>query len=83
MTGVSAGNLEAAHLAAFGFVKRYVTVPVERRCDLVVTHGGRVAINHYQSVKAGSAGLCANWSAATPVYSRYSGLPLIILTLRQ
>ena len=59
MTGVFAGDLEAAHLQAYRFLKAYVTVPVEESYDIVVSHGGHVGINHYQSVKAGLAALPA------------------------
>jgi lactate racemase len=51
-TGVFAGDLEAAHDAAGALVKEYVSVPVEREYDIVLTHGGYVGRNHYQAVKA-------------------------------
>ncbi|MBN1836263.1 MAG: DUF2088 domain-containing protein [Spirochaetales bacterium] len=54
-TGVFAGELEQAHLAAFDFLKSYVSIPLEGRYDLVITHGGAVSVNHYQAVKAALA----------------------------
>jgi len=51
-TGVFAGDFEAAHDAAGALVREYVSVPVEREYDIVLTHGGYVGRNHYQAVKA-------------------------------
>jgi nickel-dependent lactate racemase len=59
MTGVFAGELEQAHLAAFDFLKSYVSVPFSGQYDLVITHGGAVSVNHYQAVKAALAALPA------------------------
>lgn len=59
LTGVFAGGLEAAHLAAFRFMKGYVAVPLEREFDIVLTHGGYCGRNHYQSVKAACAAIPA------------------------
>ncbi|UCB44567.1 MAG: DUF2088 domain-containing protein [Spirochaetota bacterium] len=50
--GVYSGDLEAAHLKAVDKVKEYAVIPVEEEYDIVLTHGGRVAINHYQAAKA-------------------------------
>ena len=58
-TGVFAGGLERAHLAAFEFLKTYVSIPVQAQYDLVITHGGAVSVNHYQAVKAALAALRA------------------------
>ncbi len=51
-TGIFAGELVAAHQAASALVQDYVSVPVEREYDIVITHGGYVGRNHYQAVKA-------------------------------
>jgi lactate racemase len=51
-TGIFAGELTAAHEAAVALVRDYVSVPVEREYDIVITHGGYVGRNHYQAVKA-------------------------------
>ncbi len=51
-TGIFAGELVAAHQAAAALVRDYVSVPVEREYDIVITHGGYVGRNHYQAVKA-------------------------------
>ena len=53
MTGVFAGDMEHAHLEAFHKLKAYAGIPVDRKYDLVVTHGGFVGINHYQAAKGG------------------------------
>ena len=52
ITGVFAGNLETAHLAAYEAMKEFVRIPIEEPYDLVVTHAGYVGRDHYQSVKA-------------------------------
>lgn len=51
-TGIFAGELEAAHRAACALVRDYVSIPLEREYDIVLTHGGYVGQNHYQAVKA-------------------------------
>lgn len=58
-TGVFCGDLEAAHAAAVGHLRAHVGIPVEKPYDLVVTHGGFFAQNHYQAAKAGVAALGA------------------------
>ena len=52
LTGVFAGNIEAAHKAATDMVQHYVSVPLEHEYDIVLTHGGYVGRDHYQAVKA-------------------------------
>jgi nickel-dependent lactate racemase len=52
LTGVFAGDLEAAHAAAGDLIRETVSVPVEQEYDIVLTHGGYVGRNHYQAVKA-------------------------------
>ena len=52
LTGVFAGDLEAAHRRAYQKVKEYVSIPIQKEYDIVITHGGFVGINHYQTAKA-------------------------------
>jgi|GEM_PF-65885 len=52
LTGVYAGDLEEAHIAATKRLAEYVSIPVDREYDIVVTHAGFVGINHYQAAKA-------------------------------
>ena len=52
MTGVFAGHLEEAHLAAYRHMKGYTAIPVDQEYDIVLTHGGYVGRNHYQTAKA-------------------------------
>ena len=52
LTGVFAGELEAAHQAAFEAIKTYVSIPITDPYDIVITHGGYVGRNHYQCAKA-------------------------------
>ena len=58
-TGFFCGNLEAAHRAAVSRLEEEVGIPIERPYDLLVTHGGFVARNHYQAAKAAVAALGA------------------------
>jgi lactate racemase len=52
LTGVFAGALEKAHLAAYEAMKKSVLIQIERPFDVVLTHAGYVGRNHYQAVKA-------------------------------
>lgn len=52
LTGVFAGDLEAAHLAAFEAMKATVAIPIDEPYDIVITHGAYVGRNHYQCAKA-------------------------------
>lgn len=51
LTGVFAGDLEKAHEKAVEKLSEYTTIPIEHEYDLVVTHGGFVGLNHYQTAK--------------------------------
>jgi nickel-dependent lactate racemase len=51
MTGVYAGDLMLAHLAAFEAMRECVQVPIREPFDIVLTHAGYVGRDHYQSVK--------------------------------
>lgn len=53
LTGVFAGELEAAHQQAVERIKEYVAIPLEREYDIIVTHAGFAGINHYQAAKVG------------------------------
>ncbi len=57
VTGVFAGDLEAAHERAVEKVREHVALPFDREYDIVVTHAGFVGINHYQTAKAGVASI--------------------------
>ncbi len=57
MTGVFAGHMEKAHLEAYRFMKEYTAIPVGREYDIVLTHGGYVGRNHYQTAKAACSAL--------------------------
>ena len=52
LTGVFAGALEQAHMAAFEAMKKSVMIPITQPFDIVITHAGYVGRNHYQAVKA-------------------------------
>ena len=59
ITGVFAGDLEAAHLAGFKALRRAVAIPVDEPAQVVVTHAGFVGRNHYQCAKCAVASLGA------------------------
>jgi nickel-dependent lactate racemase len=52
ITGVFVGHLDEAHMAAYRHMKGYTVVPVDQEYDIVLTHGGYVGRNHYQTAKA-------------------------------
>ena len=53
LTQVFAGDLVEAHRKAFEMIKAYAEVPLEKEFDIVLTHGGYVGRDHYQTAKAG------------------------------
>lgn len=57
ITGIFLGDLEDAHMAAFRHMKGYTAVPSEQEYDIVLTHGGYVGRNHYQTAKAACGAL--------------------------
>ncbi len=52
ITGVFAGELEEAHLAAVEHLRSYATIPVAKLYDVVIIPAGDAGVNHYQCVKA-------------------------------
>ena len=52
ITGVFAGDLVKAHLAAFRAMRDFVQIPINEPYDVVLTNGSYVGRDHYQSVKA-------------------------------
>ena len=52
ITGVFAGHLVEAHLAAFEAMREFVQIPIDEPYDVVLTNGSYVGRDHYQSVKA-------------------------------
>jgi nickel-dependent lactate racemase len=58
-TGVFAGHLEEAHLAAYRHMKGYTAVPIDQEYDVVLSHGGYVGRNHYQTAKAACGAVSA------------------------
>jgi len=53
---VFAGDMDEVLETAFEQLKSFVLLPIPRRFDIVVTHAGRGAINHYQAAKAATTG---------------------------
>ncbi|NIS63293.1 MAG: nickel-dependent lactate racemase [Proteobacteria bacterium] len=53
LTRVFAGELVKAHMKAFEMMKAYAEIPLKRQFDIVLTHGGYVGRDHYQTAKAG------------------------------
>ena len=51
LTGVFAGDMENAHLAAVEKLRSYAGIPVDKKYDLVIGHTGFVGVNHYQAAK--------------------------------
>ncbi|MDP2971137.1 MAG: lactate racemase domain-containing protein, partial [Deltaproteobacteria bacterium] len=59
ITGVFVGHLEEAHMAAYRHMKGYTAIPIDQEYDIVLTHGGYVGRNHYQTAKAGCGAIWA------------------------
>lgn len=59
MTGIFAGDLEKVLHDAVSKIKTYGEIPVEEEFDIVLTHGGYVGRNHYQTAKAAVGALPA------------------------
>ena len=52
LTGIFTGDLEKVHLKAVKKLKEYSVISVDHEYDIVLTQGGKVAVNHYQAAKA-------------------------------
>jgi nickel-dependent lactate racemase len=52
LTHIYAGALEPAHRKAAEVVIRTAGIRCRGEYDIVITHGGKVAVNHYQAAKA-------------------------------
>jgi len=57
--GITTGELERSHQRAVEHLRKYCEIHLEKKYDLVLTHGSKVAINHYQAVKGAWAALPA------------------------
>jgi len=53
LTRVFAGDPVEAHMKAYEMIKGYAEIPVDKPFDIVLTHGGYVGRDHYQTAKAG------------------------------
>ncbi|MEW6374350.1 MAG: nickel-dependent lactate racemase [Thermodesulfobacteriota bacterium] len=53
LTRVFTGDLLEAHMKAFEMIKGYAEIPLDGPFDIVLTHGGYVGRDHYQTGKAG------------------------------
>lgn len=51
LTGIFAGHMETAHLAAVRKLRTWAEIPVKKEYDLVLSHAGFVGVNHYQAAK--------------------------------
>jgi lactate racemase len=49
--GIYTGDLEKSHQKAVEQLKQFSLVKINREYDIVLTHGGKGAVNHYQAVK--------------------------------
>jgi nickel-dependent lactate racemase len=56
---VFTGDMVEVNLEAFELIKGYAEIPLDREFDIVLTHGGYVGRDHYQTAKAGVGALPA------------------------
>jgi nickel-dependent lactate racemase len=59
LTQIFAGDLVEAHMKAYEMIKGYAEISLDKEFDIVLTHGGYVGRNHYQTAKAGVGALPA------------------------
>jgi nickel-dependent lactate racemase len=59
VTQVFTGDLVVAHMKAYELIKAYAEIPLDEQFDIVLTHGGYVGRDHYQTAKAGVGALPA------------------------
>jgi nickel-dependent lactate racemase len=59
LTQIFTGDLVDAHMKAYEMIRGYAEIPLDREFDIVLTHGGYVGRDHYQSAKAGVGALPA------------------------
>jgi nickel-dependent lactate racemase len=59
LTQVFTGDLVEAHMKAYEMIKGYAEIPLDREFDIILTHGGYVGRDHYQTAKAGVGALPA------------------------
>jgi len=57
--GITTGELEASHQKAVDQLQQFSQVTIDRTYDIVLTHGGKGALNHYQAIKGAWAALPA------------------------
>lgn len=49
--GIYTGDLEQSHQKAVDKLKNFSLIHIKKEYDIVLTHGGKGAVNHYQSIK--------------------------------
>ncbi len=49
--GIHAGELEQSYKKAVDQLRHFSLVNIEKEYDIVLTHGGKGAVNHYQAIK--------------------------------
>jgi nickel-dependent lactate racemase len=59
LTQIFTGDLVEAHMKAYEMIKGYAGISLDREFDIVLTHGGYVGRDHYQTAKAGVGALPA------------------------
>ncbi|MGD0919532.1 MAG: nickel-dependent lactate racemase [Thermodesulfobacteriota bacterium] len=59
LSQVFTGDLVEAHMRAYEMIKSYAEISLDREFDIVLTHGGYVGRDHYQTAKAGVGALPA------------------------
>jgi nickel-dependent lactate racemase len=59
LTQIFTGDLVEAHMEAYEMIKDYAEISLDSEFDIVLTHGGYVGRDHYQTAKAGVGALPA------------------------
>jgi len=72
LTQVFAGDLVEAHTKAFDMIRAYAEIPLNQQFDIVLTHGGYVGRDHYQTAKAGVGALPAVKEGGTIIIAAHN-----------
>ncbi|MDD3657166.1 MAG: nickel-dependent lactate racemase [Atribacterota bacterium] len=57
--GITTGNLEESHQKVVNQLRLFSELTIDHKYDVVLTHGGKGALNHYQAIKGAWAALPA------------------------
>ena len=75
LTGIFTGDIEKAHEEAAREVRNTAVIPCRDPYDIIITHGGKVAVNHYQAAKAAYGTIPVIREGGIVILAAYNGDP--------